>query len=144
MHVYSLSLGGETEKHKEYLAVSPGSNSFPAAVALPCAFHRGVLLRLDILPLLNTFLMPSYLNGHFTSLTQPTWGWVRSLFCLLSPPHCSENLTFSKKKCTHPVLIKPRSGEQSGGAYPMEAPHMSLGEQNRRVGCHGVLYAPCS
>lgn len=49
-----------------------------------------------------------------------------------------------KKKCTHPVLIKSKSAEQSGGACPVEAPHKSPGEQSARVGCHSVLYASCS
>ena len=49
-------LGKETEKRKEYLAVSPGACSFPAAQQLICPFQRGALLGVVIFPLPSTFL----------------------------------------------------------------------------------------
>lgn len=137
MHVYGLSLGRETEKRKEYLAVSPGSCCFPAAVQLICPFQTwgapwSGRFRLCWIP----FQIPPNLNTSFTSLTQHTWRQVQALFCPFSPPHCLENLTFLQKRSAHilsslgqgkerdlagPILWKPhtwawvnRTGRQAG------------------------------
>lgn len=58
--------------------------------------------------------------------------------------HSQKKRKKKKKTRTHPVLIKSKSAEQSGGACPVEALHTSRDEQSARVGCHGVLYASCS
>lgn len=132
MHVYSLSLGRETEKRKEYLAVSPGSCSFPAAVQLICPFQRGALLGVDVLPLLNTFSntsLPQY-KFHPLNTTHMETGPGPFLPSLPSPL-LGKSYISTEKKCTHPVLIRKGKREGSGRADPMEAPHMSLGEQNR-------------
>lgn len=52
-------------------------------------------------------------------------------------PLLGKSYISAEKKCTHPVLIK---GDGSGRAYPMEAPHMSLGEQNRQAGRHAAAF----
>lgn len=133
MHVYSLSLGGETEKRKEYLAVSPGSCSFPAAVQLICPFQHGALLGVDVLPLLNTFQIPPYLSTSFTSLTQHTWRQVQALLCFLSPPHCLENLTFLQKRSAH-ILSSLSQGKErvwQGRSYGSPTHEPGRTEQNR-------------
>lgn len=144
-------LGRETEKRKEYLAVSPGACSFPAAVQLICPFQRGALLGVDILPLPSTFLkyLP-YLSTSFTRLTQHTWRQVQALFLPSLPsPLLGKSYISTEKECTHPVLIRPGKREESGRAESMEAPHISPAEQNRTEeaggqACRGVLYGSCS
>lgn len=90
----------DREERKGHLAVSPDSDSFPAAAGADlCLPTWGCFLR----PPPSASPMPSCLGGRFTSSTQHKRrrvrsGPVRSGRCLPSPPHRSENLTFSKKK----------------------------------------------
>lgn len=141
MHVYSLSLGRETEKRKEYLAVSAGSCPFPAAVQPICPFQRRVLLGVDILLLLNTFSNTPLPQYKFLQLNTTHMEMGPGPFSAFSPlPIAWKILHSAEKKCTHPVLIRLGKREGSGKAYPMEAPHMRLGEQNRQAGRHAAAF----
>lgn len=63
--------------------------------------------------------------------------------CSLPSPLLGKSYISAKKKCTHPVLIRPGKKEGSGRGYPMEAPHMSLAEQKqagRRAGRHAAAF----
>lgn len=136
MHVYSLSLGRETEKCKEYLAVSPGSCSLPAAVQLICPLQRGVLFGVDVLPLLNTFSntsLPQY-KFHQLNTTHMEMGPGPFLPSLPSPllgksyilqkrsAHILSSLSQGKERAlAGPILWKPhtwawanRTGRRAG------------------------------
>lgn len=138
----------DREERKGHLAVSPDSDSFPAAAGADlCLPTWGCFLR----PVRPQCLLASVdVSPARRSTNGDESGPVRSgLVAACRPLPIARKILHSQKKkekknCTHPVLIKSRSAEQSGGAYPVEAPHTSPGEQTARVGCHGVLYASCS
>lgn len=132
MHVYSLSLGRETEKRKESLAVllALALSQLLCSLFVPSNIGRSSewTFCLRWIP----FQIPPYLNTSFTRLTQHTWRQVQALFLPSLPsPLLGKSYISAEKKCTHPVLIRPGKGAGSGRADPIEAPHMSLDEQNR-------------
>lgn len=146
MHVYRLSLGGDTEEHNGHLAASSDCDSFPAAIGANwCLPTWGCFLHWACCPPPSAFPMPPCLSGRLTNLARHKWRRVRvpSLPTIFSPL-LGNSYILEKKKCTHPFPIKSKRAEQSGRASPVEAPHTSPGEQRARVGCHGVLYASCS
>lgn len=76
----------------------------------------------------------------FTSLTHQTRRQVQALFLASLPtPLLGKSYISAEKKCTHPVLIRPGKKEDSGRAYSMEAPHMSLNEQ-KKAGNHAAAF----
>lgn len=58
----------------------------------------------------------------------------------LPSPLLGKSYISTENECTHPVLIRPGKGEESGRADSMEAPHMSLAEQNRQAGRHAAVF----
>lgn len=94
--------------------------------------QHGALLVGDLLPLLNTFsntFLPQYEFHRFNTTHMETG--PDPFLPSLPSPLLGKSYISTEKKCTHPVLIRPGKAKGSGKADPMEAPHMSLGEQNR-------------
>lgn len=104
------------------------------------------------------WFLPECWSGHFPfasylfdyilrsmSLTHHTWRQVQALVSV-SPPRCLENLTFlQKKKCTHPVLIRP--GEKRGLwqrlSYGSPTHKLSLTETRMHAGRQAGMLQRC-
>lgn len=141
MHVYSLSLGRETVKRKEYLAVSPGSCSFPAAVQLICPFQHGALLGVDVLPLPNAFSntsLPQY-KFHPLNTTHMETGPGPFLPSLPSPL-LGKSYISTEKECTHPVLIRPGKGEGIWQGQSYGSPTHEPGRTEQAGGRHAAAF----
>lgn len=146
MHVYSLSLGRETENRKEYLAVSAGSCSFPAAVQLICPIQCGALLGVDVLPLLNTFSNTSLPQHKFHPLNTTHMETGPGPFFAFSPlPIAWKILHFCRKEVHTSCPHYGRRKERDLAGPILWKPH-TWARSNRtgRRACCCVLYGSCS
>lgn len=109
---------------------------FPSCCVAYLSLQCGALLRVDILPLPNTFCNTSLPQYKLELLNTTHMETSPGSFCVLSPPRCLENLTFLQKRSAH-ILSSLDQGKRriwQGRSYGSSTHKPGPKEQNTQAG----------